>query len=257
MYLKQIEQLVVLQKVDDEIIVIEKELESLPKELAALEEKNAKLTERMEQTKERTDILLHQQRLLADEIDSNDSKIKKSKNKLMMAGNTREYQAMMREMDNMEKINRSREEEKIALMDEMNRQKERQTAAEAEAEELKGQLEECSANLKKRTATAKKRLTKLQKDRETACEVIPPRVLGRYEFIRARIQHPVIVPVDEAVCNGCHILIPPQIFNELQRGEQILSCPNCQRLIYWTNHFCAPADAPAAPAAEVEAEEQE
>ncbi|MFK4764869.1 MULTISPECIES: zinc ribbon domain-containing protein [Desulfobaculum] len=240
MYLKQIEQLIVLQKVDDEIITLENELESLPKELAALEDKYEKFNERLNQVKEKTDILLHQQRVLADEIESNEEKIKKSKDKLMMAGNSREYHAMMREMDNMEKINRTREEEKVALAEELERQKELQTSMEEEGAELKKQLDENSTTLKKRTTAAKKRLNKLQKDRAAACEVVPPRVLGRYEFIRARISHPVIVPVDEAVCSGCHILIPPQAFNDLQKGEQIMSCPNCQRLVYWTNHFTDP-----------------
>ena len=41
----------------------------------------------------------------------------------------------------------------------------------------------------------------------------------------------------EGICSGCHIAIPPQSFIELQRGQQILSCPNCQRLIFWNEHF--------------------
>ena len=45
-------------------------------------------------------------------------------NKLMQVENTREYHAMMREMDSMEKINRSREEEKMTLMEEVQRQNE-------------------------------------------------------------------------------------------------------------------------------------
>lgn len=240
MYLKQIEQLIVLQKVDDEIITLEKELENLPKELAELEENHSNFTERQSQINEKIEILQHQQRVLADEIDSNEEKIKKSKDKLMMAGNSREYHAMMREMDNLEKINRTREEEKVALAEELNRQNALLESMVEEGAELKTQLDECSANLKKRTTATKKRLNKLLKERNAACEVVPPRVLGRYEFIRARIEHPVIVPVEEAVCSGCHILIPPQAFNDLQKGEQILSCPNCQRLVYWTNHFTDP-----------------
>jgi predicted nuclease with TOPRIM domain len=39
MYLKQIEQLVVLQKVDDEIVLLEEELKTAPAEVSALEER--------------------------------------------------------------------------------------------------------------------------------------------------------------------------------------------------------------------------
>ena len=62
----------------------------------------------------------------------------------------------------------------------------------------------------------------------------------RYEFIRKRLEHPVIVAVKEGICTGCHIAVPPQSYIELQRGQQILSCPNCQRLIFWNEHFDFP-----------------
>jgi predicted nucleic acid-binding Zn-ribbon protein len=42
--------------------------------------------------------------------------------------------------------------------------------------------------------------------------------------------------VSEGICGGCHIRIPPQSFNELQKGKQILGCPNCQRIIFWVEH---------------------
>lgn len=237
MYLEQIEQLVVLQKVDDEIIVLEEELENLPKELADLERQNDEFDHRLELLADKLDILKTQQKRLNDEVEDNSSKIKKSKSKLMMAENTREYHAMMREMDNMEKLNRTREEERIALTEELERQKALVAEVEAQAKELKDTLAEYQTGIKKRTAAAKKRLAVLGKQRDKACAVVPKPVLGRYEFIRARISNPVIVSVIDGVCSGCHIQIPPQIFNDLQKGEQIISCPNCQRLSYWCEHF--------------------
>ena len=69
----------------------------------------------------------------------------------------------------------------------------------------------------------------------------------RYEFIRVRLEHPVIVAVTDGICSGCNIAVHPQSFIELQRGQQILSCPNCQRLIFWCEHFSLPEEAVAAP----------
>lgn len=239
MYLEQIEKLVVLQKVDDEIMVLEDELESLPREVAALEAKSAEIEERKTAFQDKIDILNTQRKRLDQEIEDNTARIKKSKNKLMMAGNTREYHAMMREMDNMEKMTRTREEEKVALVEELERQSALRDELDGEAEELASQLADVQATLKKRTTAAKKRLNELQKERTKACEVVPAPVLKRYEFIRSRISNPVIVSVTAGVCSGCYIQIPPQDFNDLQKGETILSCPNCQRLIYWCEHFTA------------------
>ena len=253
MYLEQIEQLVVLQKVDDEIIVLESELENLPKELADLETKSEEFTQRLAQFDEKIDILKTQRKRLDSEVEDNAAMIKKSKSKLMMAGNTREYHAMMREMDNMEKVNRTREEEQAALAEELDRQNSMREEIATEATELAATLEEYQTNIKKRTAAAKKRLGALGKQREKACAVVPAPVLGRYEFIRSRINNPVIVPVVDGVCNGCNIRIPPQIFIDLQKGEQIISCPNCQRLTYWCEHFSDEAKAPTSEAKAKEA----
>jgi uncharacterized protein len=35
------------------------------------------------------------------------------------------------------------------------------------------------------------------------------------------------------VCQLCHINLPPQAFNEIKRGNSLMSCPNCHRIVYW------------------------
>lgn len=236
MYQKQIEQLVVLQTVDDEIMILEAEVREAPLELTALEAKVAQLRERQTQVQERLDILKGQQKRLDGEIEDDGHKIKKSKNKLMAVGNSKEYHAMMREMDSMEKLNRLREEERIAVMEELERQNAAMQELVTEVEGLMEGYDAKKATLDERIGKAQSRLDALAKRRAKAGKVVPPPILGRYEFIRSRIEHPVIVPVSDGVCGGCHIKIPPQSYNELQKGKQILGCPNCQRIIFWVEH---------------------
>ena len=236
MYQKQIEQLVVLQAVDEEIMVLESEMRDAPLELSGLETKVAQLRERETQVQERLDILKAQQKRLEGEIEEDGNKIKKSKNKLMAVANSKEYHAMMREMDSMEKLNRLREEERVAVMEEFERQN---TAMQEITNDVNGLMEGFDAKkatLDERVGKAQSRLDALAKRRAKAGKAIPAPILGRYEFIRSRIEHPVIVSVTDGVCGGCHIKIPPQAYNELQKGKQILGCPNCQRIIYWIEH---------------------
>jgi len=236
MYQKQIEQLVVLQAVDEEIMVLEAVVREAPLELTALEAKVAQLRERQTLVQDRLDILKGQQKRLEGEIEDDGHKIKKSKNKLMAVGNSKEYHAMMREMDSMEKLNRLREEERIAVMEELERQNAAMQEIVTEVEGLMEGYDAKKATLDERIGKAQGRLDSLAKRRNKAGKVVPPPSLGRYEFIRSRIEHPVIVSVSEGICGGCHIRIPPQDFNELQKGKQILGCPNCQRIVYWVEH---------------------
>jgi len=247
LYLEQIRQLVALQHVDDGIHAVQAELEAAPKEVEDLEKRFAAQDSVRNGILEKLQHLEEQQKRLDADLEDSESRLLRSKDKLMQVENEREYQAMIHEMDNMEHHSQSTEEERIALQDELSRQQANLLAVEEIWNELKEELERQKENLEFRLNLSRERLAELETKRSTVSQDIPAPVLGRYEFIRNRLRHPVIVPVQEGICSGCHISIPPQVFIDLQRGNHIMSCPNCQRLMYWGNHFQDPeAEKPAA-----------
>ena len=239
LYLKQIEQLISLQKVDDEIHTIKLELENAPQELDALKARFAEVTEERERQLDKMAHLREQEKRLGLEIEDDAMRLKKSKGKLMQVENTKEYHAMVREMDSLERINRTREEEKAALLEEVSRQSSLLAEVEALYLSLENELNASEAGLQARVSAAEAALAELQLKRGSTSKDVPAPVFARYEFIRERLEHPVIVPVSGGICSGCHIAIPPQNFIELQKAAQILSCPNCQRLMFWSEHFNA------------------
>lgn len=239
-YLTQIRQLVELQKVDDEIFEVNQELANTPRKLEELANQFHAIEARRSHILEKIAHMNEQRKRLALEIDDDSAKIRKSKTKLMQVGNTREYQAVMREMDSMEKTNRTREEEKNTLMAELENQNSALENIDQEFERIKTELETRQASLDETMAEARQKLETMAHKRAGVGKDIPRPVFQRYEFIRKRLEHPVIVAVNGGICSGCHIAIPPQSFIELQTGQQILSCPNCQRLIYWGEHFESP-----------------
>ncbi len=236
-YFEQIKQLVDLQKVDDAIFAIRQDIERFPRELEDMERRYEETETQRDRILDKLAHLQDQQKRLAVEIDDDTTRIKKSKNKLMQVGNTREYYAMMREMDSMEKINRSREEEKIILAEELQLQDTALTEIDALHAALKEELDIKRSGMDKWKQQVENSMKNLNKKRAKVSKGIPQPVFMRYEFIRVRMEYPVIVPVKDGICSGCNIAVPPQSFIELQRGQQILSCPNCQRLIYWCEHF--------------------
>jgi len=237
LYIEQIEQLVVLQKVDTEMIGLERILEDAPKQLRNLQEKQAYLLQQQEVIQEKIDVLLEQKGRIEFEIENDSQKVKKSKNKLMLVENTKEYHAMMREMDNLEKMNRVREEELNNLLADLNDLEGRKESLQKDIDALGETISAQQSTLDQELADKRARLEILNKDKSHASEAVPAPILARYNFIRDRIPNPVIVPVSEGVCKGCNVVIPPQTFIDLQKGEQILSCPNCLRIIYWERHF--------------------
>ena len=60
-------------------------------------------------------------------------------------------------------------------------------------------------------------------------------LIRKYEAIRNLHKGVAVVSVWKEVCNGCHMNIPPQMYNELQKTTILMSCPHCNRIIYWQN----------------------
>ncbi|MCR4665785.1 MAG: hypothetical protein K5657_00625 [Desulfovibrio sp.] len=236
-YLAEIKQLIELQKVDDERFATRQILENAPEEIAQLRKKYESVERRRDHILDKITHLNEQSKRLSSELSDDSAKIKKSKTKLMQAENTREYQAMVREVDNMEKSSSTREEEKTALEDELKNQNVLLTEIDKEYTALKSELEVKEGGLAEKIEKTEALLTTLDARRAESSKSISTPVFQRYEFIRKRLDHPVIVAIKDGVCTGCHIAVPPQVFIELQRGQQIMSCPNCQRLIFWDKHF--------------------
>lgn len=236
-YLKQIRQLVELQKVDDQIFDARQELENAPLDVQELRNRFENIEKRRNHIVDKLSHLEDQRKRLTNEIDEETAKLKKSKNKMMLVGNEREHQAIVREMDTLERSSRAREDDRLALLDELQATNESLQEIDGEYNAVKEELEKKSTALEETLAYTNDQLAVLGKKREQTSTDISKPIFMRYEFIRKRLEHPVIVPVDEGICSGCNIAIPPQTYVELQQGQQILSCPNCQRLIFWSQHF--------------------
>ena len=236
-YLTQIQELVRLQKVDDEIFEVKQQAASAPLYVEELEKRFNEAQARMNHVQDKIDHLEDQRKRLANEVEEDAARLKKSRNKLMQVGNDRDYQLMQREVDSMEKMSRTHDEERLAVMEELNIQNEAKAEIGREYHEINSELEEKRDSLAKTLADCGEKLCELEKKRNEASQFITPQVFQRYEFIRKRLEHPVIVEVEERICSGCNIAIPPQTFIELQTGQQILNCPNCQRLIYWSHQM--------------------
>ena len=60
-----------------------------------------------------------------------------------------------------------------------------------------------------------------------------PKLITVLDDVKKKVRGKAVVPVQQAICMGCHMNIPAQLFNELQRFDEIRFCPHCHRIIYW------------------------
>ncbi|HEX9079063.1 MAG TPA: C4-type zinc ribbon domain-containing protein, partial [Desulfuromonadaceae bacterium] len=67
--------------------------------------------------------------------------------------------------------------------------------------------------------------------REEITKHLPANVLKRYNVLREQRRGQAIAFARDGYCLGCNMNLPPQLYNSLFRGDEMISCPHCQRVL--------------------------
>ena len=246
--LRSIQDLSELQKIDLEIFRIDAQLEQVPAKLAGLKTHIDRIYGIIDREKKQ---LTDDEKWLKDlesEITMQSELLSKSKGKLAGARNEREVNASQREIDMIKSAIQVREKESLQLMETIDALRKSISAKEEQFRELED-------GFKTKAAETQRQVDGLQTEkdghvkRRAVIEVrIPRDALALYDRIRRR-KPQAMVEVVNGTCRGCHLQIPPQLYNETLRAERLLQCPNCTRIIYYPGTEWAEEPAGAKPPA--------
>ncbi|MFA5109782.1 MAG: C4-type zinc ribbon domain-containing protein [Desulfobaccales bacterium] len=232
--LPELSKLIDVQELDKVIREVTQELDRLPEELkageAALEELQAAHAARLQEVED----LKAQRRDTELEMAEMEESIKSSRARLMEIKSNIEYKAMLKEIAFKEDQRDQRETRTLELMDLMETQNRLIAELNGQMADQETVLERLRQEVTVEGEKLKKELAELEEKRKKLRKGVPAGLMKRYEFIRQRRNGTAIAPVQEGVCLGCHMNILPQQFIDLQKGLEILQCPHCQRILYWT-----------------------
>jgi predicted nucleic acid-binding Zn-ribbon protein len=229
---EQISILVRLQAIDSDIRKIEKRLEKVDGDMAALD---SELRDFELSIKERVSISgEHQKIYRALELDANMTfpKIAKSKEKLSSVKTNKEYQALLKEIEDLKTVNSRIEDQMLEILEQIDKAEMRLSEKNQGFESAKIRVADEKADITKAAEEDRTRLAGLQVDFQKVLDTVNPDILKAFTSVRSRIGNLAIAKVEDAVCAGCHMNIPPQMYNDLQRFESLMYCPQCQRIIY-------------------------
>ena len=231
----ELETLLKLQEIDQEIKKLEAEKAQAPARLSALKENLTSKDAGLKQFTERLSEIKKRRVDIEDELEVENVRLGKSQQKLNSIKTNREYQALLKEIEEIKKANKSREDEIVTAMEETDAVENDIKARQVEADGIQKEIEVEETHLARIESELDGRISALEDQRQTITKDARQDLLSRYQFLRDKRGGVAIVSVTNAVCNGCHMNIPPQLFNELLRDEKIHYCPICQRLIYTEN----------------------
>jgi uncharacterized protein len=228
----QLRRLEELQRHDAKIQELENALKGIPAKLAATQNDLARVegllgTER--QALADTERYYAEQKGLVTDDEQN---VAGAKHKLSQAKNSKEYMAAQREIEQRRESLTTREGEITKLVEAVEAKKKLLGDRASDVQALKDSISKDSDAAKARMAEIEGKIADLRSERERLAAAVKPDVLKRYSSIRMR-RGLAVVSVSSGTCQGCNMNIPPQLYNVLQRGQTIETCPSCHRIIYW------------------------
>ncbi|HXU68247.1 MAG TPA: C4-type zinc ribbon domain-containing protein [Polyangia bacterium] len=235
-----------LQRHDAKIQELEQMKKAFP---AKLETMNADVR-RVEQMLERERSQLTEteswRKRQEDEAKSDEDRALQAKQRSAAVKNAKEYMASERELQATRKSAQERQEEVGKLVDAVATAKKSIEQHEADFQALKEHVAGEEKTAAEKTAELDAQIAAERKLREVAAARVRPDVLKKYSAIRMR-RGLAMAPVKNGTCQGCNMNIPPQVFNQLQRGDTIELCGTCNRIIYWDKLLENPDGTPAEP----------
>ncbi len=230
----QIAILVSLQQIEIESSSVKTHLCSISKRLDLLNNSQNELKQRITDESAKIEEWKKQYRSHESDIKQNQVMIKRSQDRLNSIKNNREYQALLKEIEELKRTNAAIEDQMIDCLNQVDDSEKKTAATHEELQLLENDLLQEQQLVGVATENAGKRLNELDLERQEISSKIEADVLKLFRKVQSQqVRGNAVVPVQDAVCHGCYVNIPPQMYNELQRCDKLRMCPNCQRIIYW------------------------
>jgi predicted nucleic acid-binding Zn-ribbon protein len=228
----QLRRLEELQQHDARIQELENSLKAIPAKLAStqndLTRVEAMLTSERAALTETERYYAEQKSLLTDD----EQQVAGAKHKLTQAKNSKEYMAAQREIEQRRESLTGREAEIAKLVEAVEAKKKLLADRATDVQTLRDSIAKDGEAARSRMAELEGKIAAQRAERDALAAGVKPEVLKRYGTIRMR-RGLAVVSVRNGTCQGCNMNIPPQLYNTLQRGQTIETCPSCHRIIYW------------------------
>lgn len=223
-----------LQDVDLELIAIEADKQRYPIEIHNLDEELASAREVFKKRAEKIELLEKERRQKEGDLELEQERMKRAQSKLYEVKTNREYQALLAEIEALKEINSQREIEILEIMDEVDELKREYARTDKELLETEQKIGSEKKRLEENLGKVDGVLASKKRKRTLVAKKVSPELMALYQTLRER-KRTAVVPARYGACQGCNMKIPPQMFNEVQKSQDIIVCPSCNRILFWEN----------------------
>lgn len=232
--LEAIEKLLILQDRDRKIRRVQAELAHIEPERQTLKGKTASTQAALDAGKLRLRQLESDRKRLELDVDAKQQQISKYANQQLLTRKNEEYKALAHEIDGCKADISKIEDQEISLMEQAEVAQKELVRLTAEANEAKKHADGLVSLLGERETNMQKELATLQSNRDELASVVDEAARGKYDRLAKSKGDNVLVGVQHGVCGGCHMKLPAQTLVACQAHQELVTCINCGRILFYT-----------------------
>ncbi len=222
-----------LQEAETQIVRLKSVLEKIEKKKIKLSTQLEQFGNALEENKANLSIAVKDCKDSEREIQIVDARIIKSNETLRMVKTNKEYQILLREVDDNKKRKDSFETELLEYLDEKEEIEQSVLEDEKEYNLLKEKIETEQKEIEKKSTDDRELLEEYLTQQNEIGKNLDPSLMDRFLKISKMNRGLAVVNVKDEICKGCFMNIPPQLYIEVQRGNSLILCPQCSRILYY------------------------
>jgi len=222
-----------LQSLDGRVAELTNEIATLPKHIAEIEKKLSGGERKLEADKGALAGNQRERKKMDGEIQVSQGKISKLRDQMLSAKTNEQYRAFQHEIEFCENEIKKCEDRILQLMGESEPLEKNVKAAEAALKQEKLQVEAEKNEARQRTAKDQAALKELYEERKGMVASLNPGLVSNYERIRKTRGGIAIAEAVDGRCSRCYISLRPQFFQELKRGDKVMTCESCNRILFY------------------------
>jgi len=229
---KYLKELVDLNKYDKELEKLIPVEEDIKRPLTRLEKKIKSLTTRLETLtdeiknlilkKSKNELLISELKEKLDQIAQKSAKVKTMK----------EAKALSLEEELAKEQIESANDEIAKFEKIVEDKKEEQKEDKKEIESLEAQSVIVQAEIQDKLDKLEKQKETIYKNKESLVKEMDSNIYKFYEKIKKWAGNSAVSPVKKHACMGCFIKVNDKTYADVIKGEEIITCPHCGRVLY-------------------------
>jgi predicted nucleic acid-binding Zn-ribbon protein len=235
----ELSHLIALQNADTNIRRLQAEIESIPERRAEIEEEFDQRASEIHALEKRRDDARQERSRLESEIFEQKQRAERADRNLMAAKKPDEYTAAIREADAARKQISAFETQILEQMEIVDQAEKDLTERAPEVEKLGADMKARFKAFDEQVQTQQQQVENARAERERLMNELPKATSAMYKRIASRIRDGVaMAEARNGACMACYMALRPQIMADVRRGDEVITCDNCNRILYY-----APASA--------------